>query len=443
MVVDNMAYVLTTFFAHLIEMFSAVIMFFNIFNVKKTVSVTLFYGTCIFTLLSVVFLMVDNFVVNIITYLIANFILAFFFFECTAFSAVILAIVLDACVVGTEFLSMNFLTIIFDTELKDYDSTDFKYFLFGIISKLIYFLLCQLISHFTFLIRQKNTDDGKKISKTPLFLLIYPLSSVFVCGLFWKISFEHQFSKNINIVIVFACIFFLISIVATYLLYNQTAKKEAEVYSLQSELERKNIDEAYYKVLDYQNEELKTLVHDEKNHLSVIKSFSSIDEVEKYVDRIYDDLNKYSSSGKTKNKMLDLILNKYKVLCEEDNIDFYVNIRTANLSFMENTDLTTMLSNILDNAIEAAKNSNEKKIDLSINRVNGSDMLTCVNSSDVKPVSVSGVLKTTKEDKKFHGAGTKSIKRMVNKYKGEYEWDYDEEEKEFSTLIMFPANNKE
>ena len=239
------------------------------------------------------------------------------------------------------------------------------------------------------------------------------------------------------------CVLFLVSTFVTYLLYNQTAKKESEVYILQSELERKEIDESYYKVLDYQNEKLRTLVHDEKNHLSIIKSLSSTDEIEKYIDRIYDDLDKYSTNGKTKNKMLDLILNKYKVLCEKENIDFYINIRTANLSYIENTDLTSLLSNILDNAIEAAKSTSEKMIDLSINRVNGSDMLTCVNSSDMKPVSVSGILKTTKSDKTFHGMGTKSIRRIVNKYRGEYEWDYDEMKKEFSVFIMFPTEKKE
>lgn len=167
------------------------------------------------------------------------------------------------------------------------------------------------------------------------------------------------------------------------------------------------------------------------------------DDEKEYVDTVQQKVDKYSFSGKTKNKMLDLILNKYRVLCEEDNIDFYINIRTANLSYIENTDLTSLLSNILDNAIEAAKSTSEKMIDLSINRVNGSDMLTCVNSSDMKPVSVSGILKTTKSDKTFHGMGTKSIRRIVNKYKGEYEWDYDEMKKEFSVFIMFPTEKKE
>lgn len=437
-----MAYVITTIFAYLIEMIGAIFLFSNIYMPKKKIPLIVLCGVLIYSVPTVLFLTVNNLYLNFLTFFLANFFFAILLYESTWVSALVLSMVLEAGMIGSEFLVMSILTSVFGAELNEYKSTNYMYFLIAFINKIVYFFICQIISQFKIFHKDKRSAKNVQ-SKTPLFLLVYPFCTILVCILFWLMSYEHTFSIEINIYIVAVCVFFLLSILATYLLYNQTAKKEAEVYVLQSELERKEIDEAYYKVLDYQNEELKTLVHDEKSHLSVIKSLSNVDEIEKYVDKIYDDLNKYSSSGKTKNKMLDLILNKYKVLCEKDDIDFYVNIRTANLSFMENTDLTTMLSNILDNAIEAAKNSKEKKIDLSINRVNGGDMFTCINSSDVKPVSVAGVLKTTKEDKKFHGAGTKSIKRMVNKYKGEYEWDYDEEEKEFSTLIMFPANKKE
>ena len=55
---------------------------------------------------------------------------------------------------------------------------------------------------------------------------------------------------------------------------------------------------------------------------------------------------------------------------------------------MDAPDLITLLSNILDNAVEAASVSEKKTIELSINRVNEFDMLSCVNSSDRKPRSV-------------------------------------------------------
>lgn len=437
-----MAYIFSTIFAYVVEMVGVTIVFSNIYGTKRKWSVVISFGILVFGIATTLFLTVGNLYLNFLSFMVACFLYAVFMFDCTVLSSSILSVVLLAILLVSEFISLNVMSALFGIELSEYTSTDFFYFLTAVINKTLFFIICMVLANLKFLKKEKTKGQYSR-SKAPLFLLIYPFCTMFACILFWVMSYEYTFSKQINTYITVMCVLFLASIFVTYLLYNQSSKKEAEVYNLQAELERKETDEAYYKVLDRQNEELKTFVHDEKNHLSVIKNLSDMYEVEEYVNKIYKGLDKYSFSGKTKNKMLDLILNKYRVLCEEDNIDFYINIRTANLSYIENTDLTSLLSNILDNAIEAAKSTSEKMIDLSINRVNGSDMLTCVNSSDMKPVSVSGILKTTKSDKTFHGMGTKSIRRIVNKYKGEYEWDYDEMKKEFSVFIMFPTEKKE
>lgn len=426
-----MAYILTSCFAYLIEMVAVAIMFLNIFTAKKSVPTVLIFGLLIYTVPTVLFLLADNLYLNFTMFFIASFIFGYFMFECSKICALILAVILDALMLGSEFLTMNLLTIVMGTTLTEYKSTDFMFFLLVFISKMFFFLSCQFMSHFKFLFN-KNAS-----TKTPVWLIIYPLCTIFVYVLLWKISFNYQFTNSIKIAIIFACSISIVAIAATYLLYNQSIKKELAVFKLQTELDRINIDEAYYKILDHQNEELKKFVHDEKNHLIVIKSLTDNEEILNYIDDIYDDLQQYSTSGKTNNKMLDLIVNKYRMLCEADSIRFDVIIKTANLAFIENIDLTALLSNILDNAVEAARKSIDKSIELSINKINGFDVITCVNSCDAKPETVSGVLKTTKSNKNIHGIGTKSIKRIVDKYNGSYEWEYDDEKKEFSTYIMF------
>lgn len=115
--------------------------------------------------------------------------------------------------------------------------------------------------------------------------------------------------------------------------------------------------------------------------------------------------------GNTKNKFLDLLLNKYKSICDSSGISFEYNIRTANLSFMDAPDLITLLSNILDNAVEAASVSEKKTIELSINRVNEFDMLSCVNSSDRKPQSVGKSLRTSKIPAAFTASEQRASRR--------------------------------
>ena len=147
--------------------------------------------------------------------------------------------------------------------------------------------------------------------------------------------------------------------------------------------------------------------------------------------------------GNTKNKFLDLLLNKYESVCLSAGVSFEYNISTANLSFMDAPDLITLLSNILDNAVEAAGASEGKKIELSISRVNAVDMLTCVNSCDSKPQSVGKKLRTSKNSDGFHGLGTKSIRTVAAKYKGEFDWSYSEFDRKFTVKIAFSRTDKE
>ncbi len=46
-------------------------------------------------------------------------------------------------------------------------------------------------------------------------------------------------------------------------------------------------------------------------------------------------------------------------------------------------------------------------------------------------------LLSTKNEKAFHGFGTKSIERIAKKYKGECEWYFDKGKSEFHYNILF------
>ncbi len=229
----------------------------------------------------------------------------------------------------------------------------------------------------------------------------------------------------------------LVSVTVTFILYDIYAKNDDFTLSLQNQLERLETERTYYNLLDKQNEDLRSFIHDEKNHLHMIKSLAQSSKVTEYIDSIYPGLDKITPCSFTNNKMMDLIISKYSVLCKKEGVKFYYSIKTANLDFMEDSDLISLMSNILDNALEAAKSSEKKTVDLSINKSGSFDMLICVNSSDSAPLAVGKRLKTTKDNKRLHGVGTKKIESIARKYLGNYDWVYDRAEKEFTTYVMF------
>lgn len=244
-------------------------------------------------------------------------------------------------------------------------------------------------------------------------------------------------TQGIQIGISVSGVAIVVSTILAYVFYGKNTRELDELYKIQSDAERVHTDIVYYAILDEQNDMLKTFIHDEKNHLTVIKSLADNPEVSDYIDKIYGEISHYSMFGNTKNKMLDLMLNKYQYMCRTENIDFLVQCKTANLGYIESSDLITLLGNMLNNAVEAVKDSVEKRIELTINKVNGFDIITCTNSCDKKPQSIGKMLKSTKTDDGLHGLGVKSIRRIVKKYNGDFEWSYDENTKEFAVYIAF------
>lgn len=91
----------------------------------------------------------------------------------------------------------------------------------------------------------------------------------------------------------------------------------------------------------------------------------------------------------------------------------------------EESDIFVILYNLFDNAIEACENiyTREKWIYLSLRLINNMFMLCIQNSYEIEPKYENGELLTIKTDKHFHGIGMKSVKKIVEKYEGQLEYD--------------------
>jgi sensor histidine kinase regulating citrate/malate metabolism len=134
--------------------------------------------------------------------------------------------------------------------------------------------------------------------------------------------------------------------------------------------------------------------------------------------------------------ILDVIINKYVTECEMCQIKFDYDIKSCNLAKVEDIDLVSVLGNLLDNAVAAAGKSTEKYVSMETTTRNSYDVVVISNSCDFVPEQKGAQLVTTKEDKKLHGFGIKSVKKTLKKYQGDFNWDYDNERRLFITTVM-------
>ncbi len=166
------------------------------------------------------------------------------------------------------------------------------------------------------------------------------------------------------------------------------------------------------------DEELRRFRHDYKNHMIVVNAYlerGKIDEAREYLNSLNNSINGVLNKIKTGNFVSDAILNSKAVTAAKSSIEFSFNGMIPSKGITDE-DLCTILSNLIDNAIEACEKIPDKKvIDIESGISNGFFILSVSNPTGNK---INPKLKTTKKDKKNHGIGLKNVERALKKYNG-------------------------
>lgn len=374
----------------------------------------------------------NNIFINLWLFGISNFVYIKISFDVSIKSALfhssILAALMSICEIFVEVI----INSVIDLPMNAYSNRMNVIIMVSVTSKLLYLLICKIISSFN--VNKYNKREDMKRS-FPLFL--YPINITVLLIIYFYTSIVYNFPVKLNLFCSMISILSLFFCCFIFLYNQKVARQQSELNELQSEAQKNEINKTFYELLEKKNEDQRVLVHDIKHHFAAISMMSNTDDIKNYLAKIQPDFEEYKYIGKSKNKMLDLIISKYSYICEKNNIDFYADIRSSNLSFIDDSDLTSLLSNLFDNAVEAAKNVPNASIRFSTKKENNFYMLSVVNTSSHAPKSNGEQLITTKSNSSIHGYGSKSIERTAKKYNGICSWDYNENDRSFHYNIIF------
>jgi len=300
---------------------------------------------------------------------------------------------------------------------------------------IVYFLMSRLLILFS---KKGNTtySYGKWFS-----LLILPLSSMILLITLRVITNHIALDTTESVLLITSCGLLLLTNILIFVIYEYSEANTHKLMELEMTSQKNEIDLTYLSLLEKKNEQLQILSHDYKNNLLTLGSMSDSSEIKEYIDNMIGDISAHTRVCKTSNKILDLILSKYTDICDDKGITFDIDIITDNLAFLSGNDISSLFNNILDNAVEAAKKSQDKIISLQISTALAAyHKIILTNSCDTPPTIDKGNLVTTKQNKNAHGFGTKSISRTIKKYKGEMQYDYDDINKIFKLIIVMPID---
>ena len=255
-----------------------------------------------------------------------------------------------------------------------------------------------------------------------------------------RIQLESNISSLESTVIVICLI--SINCLLFFILFQFTAQNKIKmnhaILKVQMENEQKKLQDSVRWSM-----EVETLRHDLNNHLFCISEYIKSQkqhEALHYIEQITGRIQRaIPHHVLTEHPALNAILDLKRIECEEYMINLKCFIMEKMPDFNE-VDLCVILSNLLDNAIEAEKKEEKKEIRLSITTVGNYLHITIQNTISESVLKKNKALKTSKANAKLHGFGIQSVTETVLKHDGMI--DFYEENCWFIADVMVKLNQK-
>ncbi|MGM9941561.1 MAG: sensor histidine kinase [Bulleidia sp.] len=166
-----------------------------------------------------------------------------------------------------------------------------------------------------------------------------------------------------------------------------------------------------------------TYRHDLRHHVSFLKGSLESGQIDKalaYLNQVQDDIEQFTPQQLCRNETANLILSYFLEKAQAEQISLNIQADLPDRLHVSDTDLCSLLSNSLENAIHACQSipdPSQRLIRCRIYIKNDKLCLDIRNSCHKRPVFVNGL---PLSDSAGHGIGVKSIVQIVERHGGVY-----------------------
>ena len=229
-----------------------------------------------------------------------------------------------------------------------------------------------------------------------------------------------------QIIMIFAVvIIFSINLLTLYLHNTLSAAYEDKLNSMLHAQEK----EYYFnqcQLMQESADSMSSFKHDITSHLSTIKDYAiknSVDNITEYLDGLLGDIIKTESYSNTGNTAFDSVINCKLRNAKVDNVRLDINIFVPPVLNVEIVDVVTIMSNLLDNALDAVAKVEDKFLKLNIKFSKDGLFIKTENSFNGEVKYINGEageekqIVTLKNGDK-HGHGLRNIRKAIEKYDG-------------------------
>lgn len=316
--------------------------------------------------------------------------------------------VISSCVVG---MFIDWIAVAFFKESDIINS--------GFIQAIIFLILCSLFRYY-----YKNQEDYSFKSKYSWLLILIAIGTALIGVL--TVNENTPYDYLIALILLF--INFL-----NFYIYN------LEQESIKAQHKLKLIETSNYayqnqiKIMNESQQKIRFLRHDFYHHMNKLKLLSEendIQSIKQYLNEMEDAVVIKKEYSKTGNEDVDSLLNYELSRAAEFGTEIIYDVNLPEKLNISSFDMTIILGNLMDNAIEALRYSEKKLLKVNIQFNKGIIRIDIENSYDPKY--------RKKSDGREHGIGLLSVENTLQKYHGKLDsYPYPEESKYHTTAIFY------
>lgn len=375
--------------------------------------------------------LLDNELISIFAFFVINAILLTYSYKVQLKSSIFYSLILDSLSVLGEFIILYILGFRYGLDRLTILPHQSVILLLG--GKLIYLLGIVFLKHF---INKKALYS----SSTELLLAGIPLLTITCVTILMTVEMNYL----LYLVICFAL---LMTNLISFYVDVKFNNMNHDLKILQDEYNKNKAELSEYQILSEKYENTQIMRHDFRKQLNMLKSLIKSDNTlaNEYMQNIQFSQRELDYTQYSDNKILNILFAQKVEECHKRKIEIHIHSESPSLSFISDIDTVAIFSNLIDNAMEATEQSEEKEIFVDLYTVNNSFAAVKVeNTVNKEPIVNDGLLRTQKEDSDIHGIGIKSINNALKKYNSQLNWSYDKENKFFRAMVLIhiPRNSK-
>lgn len=359
-------------------------------------------------------------------------------------------------IVKTEFLAMSgFATMLFIFSLIFLKNSPFEKFIIAVISCTLFYLInLPILYVFSYIFNQTVYDitvsnGTERIVVLFLTKMMYFVVTKLIIYFRQRQSFIFKrdewilISSNFTITFIIAFFLYSISIDLWNKLYVFIAivvlltALDITAFKFMRKINQKNIEQTENELLRLslkqqsemldkiriQYDNISEMRHDYIHELAYIQGVLNKKDFDKLNSYLKEKLSSEKLKGYnfifTSNKIIDSVINYKFSIAEQKGISIVCTL-TADISEQYEHDISIILANLLDNAIEASEKivNLKPEIILNISKISGYYSILVKNRISSSVISANKQFCTTKTDKQHHGYGLRTIKMITKIHNG-------------------------